>query len=82
MNNINTNTNITNQKKISQLNKDNTSRKESKKISKNLSKENMRGGGNNFLLGGTQRKKIFNKKVNNKILRLYEFNSSNKKDYS
>ena len=86
MNNINTNKN-NNQKNILQLNRGNTSRKESKKISKNLSRENMRGGGNNFLVGGSQRKKIsaanqINNNTNNKILGLYDFNNSNKKDYS
>ena len=79
MNNTNTNKNNNiNKKNIPKLNKGSTSRKESKKISKNLSRENMRGGGNNFLQGGTQRKKILGNDIdnNNKILRLYDFNTN------
>ena len=59
MNNINTkkSKNHSN-KKNSKLNNGSTSRKESKIISKNLSRENIKGGGNNFLQGRTQRKKI------------------------
>ena len=87
MNNINTNkknnNNNSNQKNNQNLNKGSTSRKESKKISKNLSRENMHGGGNNFLQGGTQRKKIHINDVennNHKILKLYDFNNMNKED--
>ena len=65
-----------------------TKKKESKKIAKNLSKENMyinasniNNTFNNFLLGGTQRKKItfkeFDKQQkNNKILKLYNLNNN------
>jgi hypothetical protein len=88
MNNINTNSNISkinhnsNQKKNQNLNRGSTSRKESKKIAKNLSRESMRGGGNNFLQGGTQRKKVSINDIenNNKILKLYDFNCMNKED--
>ena len=86
LNNINTNKNKnnSNQKNIPKLNKGSTSRKESKKIAKNLSRENIRGGGNNFLQGGTQRKKILMNDIenNNKILRLYDLNILNKDDYT
>ena len=87
MNNINSNKNQnnSNQKSITKLNKGSTSRKESKKISKNLSRENMRGGGNNFLQGGTQRKKVSIIDIENnknKILKLYDFNNMNKEDYT
>ena len=88
MNNINTNSNITknitnsNTKQNQNLNKGSTSRKESKRIAKNLSRENMRGGGYNFLQGGTQRKKITINDIenNNKIMKLYDFNNMNKED--
>ena len=80
-NKVNSTNNI--QKNIQQINKGSTSRKETKKISKNLSRENMRGGGNNFLVGGTQRKRMLMNDIeynNNKILRLYELNNANKDD--
>ena len=63
-------------------------KKDTKKISKNLSRENMyinasniNSTFNNFLQGGTQRKKISfkendNKKKNNKILQLYNINNN------
>ena len=67
----------------------NSKNKEEKKISKNLSRENMyinsnniNNTFNNFLLGGTQRKKISfkefnnNKQKNNKILKLYNINNN------
>ena len=87
MNNINTNKNknSSKQKNIQNLNKGSTSRKESKKISKNLSRENMRVGGNNFLQGGTQRKNISNKNDENnnkKILKLYDYNIMNNNDFT
>ena len=65
-----------------------SNQKETKKIMKNLSRENMyinasniNNTFNNFLLGGTQRKKISfkeneNKKKNNKILQLYNLNNN------
>ena len=84
LNNTNKNKNNSNQKNIPKLNKGSTSRKESKKIAKNLSRENIKGGGNNFLQGGTQRKKILINDIenNNKILRLYDLNILNKDDYT
>ena len=86
MNNNNTKKSKNNSnKKNSKLNNGSTSRKESKKISKNLSRENMKGGGNNFLQGGTQRKKISINDIENnkkKFFKLYDFNNSNKDDYN
>ena len=87
-NNINTNKNKNNskQKSIQNLNKGSASSKEAKKISKNLSRENMwGGGGNNFLQGGTQRKKMPNKDKennNNKILKLYDYNNMSNNDFT
>ena len=66
----------------------NSRKKEDKKISKNLSRENIyinpsniNNTFNNFLLSGTQRKKISfkdfdNKQKNNKILKLYNINNN------
>ena len=66
----------------------NSRKKEQKKITKNISRENMyinssniNNTFNNFLLGGTQRKKILfkeleNKPKNTKILKLYNINNN------
>ena len=74
----------TNQKNI----ENNSRKKESKKITKNLSRENMyinasniNNTYNNFLLGGTQRKKLNFKEndknsKNNRLLQLYNINNN------